>query len=492
MQSFDGPLCRLQDELVYFVREPQLRVLHIATSAELHRGVVDLCLVQELHADNRAPWFALFDPHTPSDEGWRARSARVREVHRDRLAQIEAEGEAVVGLGELSPSDGLDGFVAELLAVQRARAAWHAGAVVVLAPTRVDDASAWRDALTRLVACRELPTVRWVFVDIDHHASVELAAGLGRRAHRVSCYVDEAEAARELEDRLARMQACGESAPPYAKTGAAWPRGIEAPPVPGRPVASPEQALAAGLPAAAVHGFALAKQVTAAAAALRRGEGGRAVDEQARACALAERAGMDGEALVLRLVLAAYQVHAGRAEQALGEFETVAERAAGLDRPELAVQAWMGVGAVHAAARQPGAAARAYGYAAELGLGIEGAQEQAPQGNAHRLTTIEALRLSGQHYLEVGEVEASSHQWLRAVELGEQAATAEAQGSAAEAGFALAELCRRQGLTAQADSLTASIERWRATQAPTPASTPEPTRASTPGSAPAPTPGSMR
>jgi tetratricopeptide (TPR) repeat protein len=453
MTILERPLESLHDELKFFVRAKHVKLLRISTSADLHGAVVDLCAVQELHADNRAPWLPIPDAFVRADAGWTARLNRVRRTHLDRLDQIRRAGGSVTKLGPTPTVPGVAGFAEQLVQIQQARATWHDGVVPILAPTRVDDPTGWTAALTELVSHPDLSAARWVVVDTDSSATDQLVASLGRHARSFSCFLDEAAACRELDDRLAGMQACSASAPSYAKVGAAWPRGVEPPPRPGQSNFCPKTALAAGAPAAAVYGFPVAKLVMGAAAALRRGDTDTALQAQQEACDLAVRSGMAHESLTLRLILGSYLTYAGQSDAAIGEFEAAADAAITAERPDLAIQALMGAGAVHASAQRPELAAAAYDRAAELSSQL--------RGDAQRMLTIEALRLAGQHHLAAGDIGSATQQWLSAVQLGDMTISPNARGSAPEAGLALAELCRQRKLLRQADSLTETVRRWQ-------------------------------
>jgi hypothetical protein len=302
MESFARLVRDLSDTISWFVRAREIRVFHARTTADLRTTALRLIASGELHADNRSPWVVLEDPATAgdADNGWASRLERLRALHDARRARMAEEGEALPELPERPAAGGpLAAFGAQLAQILSARASWHEGLVVVLAPTRVDRPAALLDDLRTLVQSPSLAAVRWIIVDPDPAPLAPIASrpGVGRFL-LFDARVDEAEAARDLD----RMLDAASMAPPDisgpARVGAAWPAGVSPPPRRDRPPADPATVEALlrqegiSLPLAGARGTELARAVMRGAQAMRRGEASAAVDLQTRARDLCVEAGL--------------------------------------------------------------------------------------------------------------------------------------------------------------------------------------------------------
>ncbi|WP_437715670.1 hypothetical protein WMF45_04155 [Sorangium sp. So ce448] len=420
------------------------------TSADLRATALRLAAAQELHPENRSPFVLLEDACTAASEGWSERLERLRAQHAERKARMEQEGVRLPELPERPVIGGpLASFGAQLMQLLNARADWHEGLVVVLAPTRVERPDALCDALRVLLGASGLGAVRWILIDPEPAALEPVAGQLGEQAMRTVFLVDEAEAQRDL----ARMLDAAEAAPPDivgpARVGAAWPRGVSPPLRPGHPPADPESIDAllreegVSLPLAGSRGTELARLVLRAAQAMRRGQPVEAVQQQARARDLCVQADLAREATLMELVLGAYLVAAGDAGRAARIYVAARERAEQAGLPDLGAQAQFALGALHLRAREHAEAAVAYARGAAL------ARES---GSA--ILTIEALRLAGQAQLDVGNADAAAQSWAAAIEVADAAGAPEVKASsAAEVARALAALFRRRGLRDKAERL---------------------------------------
>lgn len=456
MESFARPMRDYLDELSWFVRASELRLLHVRTTADLRPTAVRLAAAQELHPANTSPWFVLEDPFTAEDPGWLARLERLRAQHVARRERFAEEGEHLPELrARPAASQPLAAFGAQLGQLLQARAPWHQGLVVVLAPTRVEPSHAPLDDLRTLLDSPSLAAVRWVLIEPAPAQLDALAAALGEHlALRFDYRVDDDEAQRDL----ARLLDAAEQAPPDvsgpARVGAAWPAGASPPPRKNHPPADPEAIDALlrqegiTLPLAGARGAELSRSVLRAAQALRRKQVAEAVRHQARARDLCVEADLPREAVLMELVLGAYLLAANEPGRAAEVYRSASDRAERAGLPDLGAQAHIALGALHVRAGQRADAAVAYARGAELAHEARSA-----------ILTIEALRLAGQAQLDLRNEGEALRLWTSAIEVAGAAQPAEAKASsAAEVARALAALLGKRGLR---DKAAALVERSR-------------------------------
>ena len=453
MESLARPIRELADALSWFVRARELRLFYVHTSADLRATALQLAAAQELHPENRSPFVVLEDASTAASEGWMERLERLRSQHAARKARMAQEGEPLPDLPERPAiTEPLAAFGAQLAQFLQARADWHDGLVVVLAPTRVERPAAVVDALRALLGAAALAPVRWILIDPEPPALEPLARQLGDHAMRVTFLVDEAEAQRDL----ARMLDAAEAAPPDvsgpARVGAAWPRGVSPPPRRDRPSADPEAIDALleqegiPLPLAGTRGTQLSRAVLRAAQAMRRGQPPiEAVEHQARARDLCIDAALPREATLMELVLGAYLLAAQNPGTAARTYAAASERAERAGLPDLGAQAQLALGALHLRHGERAEAAVAYARGAALAR---------QSGSA--ILTIEALRLAGQAQFDLGNEGEALRLWTMAMEMADAAPAGEVKASsAAEVARALAAVFRKRGLKDRAAALEA-------------------------------------
>jgi tetratricopeptide (TPR) repeat protein len=320
----------------------------------------------------------------------------------------------------------------------------------VLAPTVVQQVEAWDQVVTALVTRPDLGGVRWIVVDLDHDTADGLAGELGTRAMSSTCKIDDDALLRDLETHVALLEAAPAGAPGPACVGAAWPKGV-LPPTRGKGEPMPAVEVARELEAAGLSpalagdvGPKLKLHIMRGALALRRGDAARAVDEQRAASKLCAAAGLVDAALLLRMTIAGYLMHAGAPRLARDEFAAVASTAKAGRNWSLAAQALLGLGALLALERRPGEAATAYREAAQLAelAGIT-------------VLAIEAWRMTGQLALDHGSEADANTAWRRAIALADSDLPVSALSSAPQTARALAAVCRRRGRIAEAQALEA-------------------------------------
>lgn len=450
MDSFAKPLRALAEDAAWFAREKALRLLHVVTSNDLRTAVLDVVMGQEFHADNHSPFLRLEDAYRAESRGWEERALRVREQHMARREAMAKEGHDLPLLPPPPAEQGepLTDFAVLLRQVVEARCTPLQGLVVVLAPTRLEDDREWQRELRLLLDAPRLADVRWVVVELDRSSLGPIVEALGPRALSNTCQVDEGALQEELARMLDAAGGASPEAPGPAQAGAAWPRGVVPPPRKGKPNPSPAQVEAALREAGVSPGLAgeggrqLRQKLLLAAQALRQRKV-EAIRLQREARNLCLQAGLSRESVLMELMLASYLTHLGQPANALEQYETAFLRAQQEKLPQLAAQAQFAIGALHFLAKKPELAATAYVRGAECARAADVA-----------LLAIEGYRLAGQVLADLGRESLATQAWRSALAVAEKAPAEEAKASSgAETARALAALCRKHGLTAQALSL---------------------------------------
>ncbi|MBX3275017.1 MAG: hypothetical protein KF729_32430 [Sandaracinaceae bacterium] len=457
MESLAKPLRALEDDLRWFVRATELRLLHVTASPGLRGAALKVIAGMEALPANRSPFTVLEDPFLRADHGW---SSRARRMVEDWEGRVRVMAETGLELGSLSgqrPASGdpLAAFGGWLNLVLSALRPPLDGLVVVLAPTRVDDAAAFEGELVELLRRPELTRARFVVVELGEADLPRLHEELGGAALRSRCERDDAAFAQDLN---ALMRSVDPALPGPARAGAAWPRGVVVPPRPGEREPTPEQQEAVDIELAAAGvspalagaaGVRMQQYVLAGALHLREGNGPTAIDCQRQACHLAYEAGAKREALIQHLVLAGYELAAGMDADAAREYASASERAEQWDCPLEAAQAELALAVITARQRRHPEAAAHYARSAEA----------ARRADATGLA-IEGWRLAGQMAAHAGLDERAAECFGRAIELAEDAEPdVAASSSAPRAARELAERLRAKGLGVQADSLEHTANR---------------------------------
>jgi tetratricopeptide (TPR) repeat protein len=449
MESIAVPLRRLQEEGAWFARASEIKLLYVRTDATMRGAAVEMLMSLEHHADNRALFFRFDDPFADRDRGWPARVQRLE----DQLAEkIEALAPAGIELRPLAPASGaLAGaaaFGASLLRLPASLAQPLTGPLVVLAPTRVQDEAVFRDEVAALVTAPQLGHVRWIVVEADGVALLPLVERLGPASLGCVCTVDE----KQQQDDLAAAGAASVSDPVASaprtvgwRSPGAMPD-VEAPPRVGAVALPSDDALRAeGLSPAFIKGGGetLKRLVLGGALALRQGRHADAIALQARAAALCAEMEMPREQILNAHVVAGYLIAAGQRTRAREVYSKAGELATAGDFADLGAQTALALGVLDAVERRPAEAAAHYSAAGRL---AERAKIEA--------LAIECWRMAGQLALDARLESSAVECWKRALALAEPLDPDVAKlTGAAEVARALAALCRRRGLVAQAESL---------------------------------------
>ena len=461
MESIARPMRRLQQEIAWFVRAGELRLLHVTTDATLRGGALDLVMAHEHHADNRGLFLRLDDPMADVGRGWGARIQRLKEQIAEKTASLKPAGIHLRPLDEVAvPGQGRRAeFAATLLNVARVLVAPLTNVVVVMAPVRVESPELFVEDMAALIRAPQLGHVRWIVVEADGRALTPLVTGLGERALACSCLVDESAA----EDDLAAMGAAnvadlGNSGAGAAATpapGISKPRPWRAPGAmpdvepparigQSRPV-SDRDLVAAGLAPGFVNGGgeAMKRLVLGGALAMRQGKTTDALTLQARAAALCGEMHMPREQVINLHVLGGYLIAASLPDRAREIYARSGEiaRSHGLADAEASSELALGMMAM------------GEGRAAQAAKHYAAAGDLAEVAKVPPLA-IECWRMAGQLALDAKLDGSAVECWKRALAVAGELDPAVAKAtSAAEVARALAAVCRKRGLRAQADEL---------------------------------------
>jgi tetratricopeptide (TPR) repeat protein len=461
MRSISKALARLHEDGAWFARAHELRVLAIQVSADLRKPALQQLLALEFHADNFSPWVGLEDAHTVADDGWQARANRLAEDWQRRReafakegvelpalapAPAPAPGNAVGDKHRPSKQDSVAGLAPFSLTLAEELGALRAplqGLVVVLAPAVVEDPGAFEQDLTALLRSPALARCRLVLLLADDlPLPRELLEELGEAALLSDCRVDPAAFEADVEALLAS----GEGG---ALAGTARPRGVVPPRRVDDPPELPKEQRDAALRQAGIDpqymeaAPKLGGLVIGAALAMKQGKGPEAVRLQREARDLSGQLGMPQVKVICQIALASYLSGLGHPQEAVRELEEAAQtaRTHGLGVQES--QAWLSLGLVHALGKRLPQAAQAY---------VQSARVSEKSGSP--LIAIESWRLAGQLAAQQNLFSQASSAFQEAIRI---ASGADAQvaklSSAPEAARTLAVLCRKRGLTAQADAL---------------------------------------
>lgn len=446
MESIARPLRLLQQEVSWFTRAVELRLLHVRTDATLRGAVLDLVMAHESHADNRGLFLRFEDASIKPEGGWDERTRRLHALWQEKTDALASAG---IHLGSIDGhgSRGAD-FAAVLYRAKACLARPLRQIVAVIAPAQVEDGPAFLHAMNVLVTARELEHLRLIVVEVDGPAVTPLVERLGEAALACVCLVDE----REQQDDLAALGAASPNrdvAPvmplsPWQAPGAI--ADVAPPPRLGLPRrATDDELRTAGLSPKFVNGGAVAlKQlISGGALALRQGRHADAVALQARAASLCVEMELPRERVLNLHVLGCYLVAGQERPRARQVYARAGELAHKGGFAELEAQSQLALGMLEALDRRPAEAAVHYSTAGRL------AEEAKVAGLA-----IECWRMAGQLAVEARLEQSAVECWKRALRLAEPLEPKVAQlTSAAEIGRALAALCRKRGLAAQAASL---------------------------------------
>jgi len=221
---------------------------------------------------------------------------------------------------------------------------------------------------------------------------------------------------------------------------------VAPPPRPDLPRAPTDDELrAVGLSPAFVKGGgeALKRLILGGALALRQARPADAITLQARAAELCAEMEMPREQVINLQILGGYAIAAGMRDRARDVYSKSGALARKIGLADLEAQSELALGMLEGVNRRPAEAAAHYGAAGKL----------AEQAKAEPLA-IECWRMAGQLALEAKLETSAVDCWKRALRLADPLEPKLAKlTSAPEVARALAAVCRRRGLVAQAQTL---------------------------------------
>lgn len=448
--EYKRTLTALADQLGYFLRAREVRLLELVVPADLRRAALQLVVEHELHPESGHAFVAVEAPCDEKDAGWTARTRELRAHHDHRKAWMEKHAQPLPPLEPIL-AGGIAGFAQQLVAMRRALGALVDGITVVLAPRRVSDTDQWRRDLEALVTAKDLGEIRWIAASEETRLG-PLLDRLGPRAMRVELSVDERRSHEELAAMMDAAAAAPSGAHPFAIVGAAWPRGVIPPRrVRERPVSTDSDELVRSLDDGAhatlvgPGGTTLRNLIFRAALAARRDDGkDEALTTQREACAFCAERGLERELGMLSVALATYHQRFGEEREAIAVLESTAARAMQHGVLDIAATADLTRGSLLRALGAKLDALTAYRRAAVRGTGSP----------APLLVVIEARRLSAEMAQELALADVARTELEAAVQAAASGPGAEvAATTAGECARMLAQIYRSAGLPERALAL---------------------------------------
>lgn len=450
MDSLCKPLERVAEAVEHFVRTPTLKCLYVATTQILRRSVLQHITAAELYEFNTTPFFVFEAATEPGDDGWAVRSDEFRDQW-DMLREMVSPDAMDPLWPEQGPKTPLARFGLELARAAESIQQPATGLTIVLSPVWVSDAETWCRSLTVLLNERSLSRIRFIVVETDTKHGAELVETHRSLMEYVDACVDTRAITGEDRARLEAMKSVPAGATGARVGGAAGP---DLPPPRRRnqpsPLSHDQAAVKArelGIPAAYLQPDVMHRlhtMLTSAALAARDGKLSEAVRYQREARDFCIAHDMHRESIVNELVLGSYLLQSGNADKALETYRDARRRADAHNLCEQSVLAQMAVGSCLMVLGLHDEAASAYAEAGNLGI----------EGKSVALA-IESFRMCGQIAASRGHIEEAGMAFRRALAVAD-ANPHEAGGSSApEAARQLAALCRKYGMSAQADALEA-------------------------------------
>lgn len=454
MDAILNPTERLHDALNWFLAAGDLRLFYAQTSEALRLPMLSKLASVEGNQRCPRPVVILEAGVEEGDDGW---DTRTEELAVEMESARERAGKADPALvirpfpSPVPSRPPIAGFARALRTAIDCVQLPLEGLLVVLAPIVVEDASVWRETVGALVARPELAKARFVVIDPEDGPALTVAQSLGRLAEIADGRIDRNAAAAGLAAMVASMASASPGSEAARAAGLAGPR--EPPPRRIRqpaPLSAEAQvaAMAAvGLPPAYADGALMQRirlLVLEAAKAMGEGRASDAIRSQREARDLAERAGLSRESVLFEIMMGSYALQAGAPDAALRAFEAAAGRAIAARFPELAAQAFLAKGGALLVGRKTDQAAVAYAEAGKL------AADKLPA------LAIEGYRLAGSLLASLRQEQQAIAVWNRALEIaGALQPNIRGATSASEVARAVAAVCRKHGLRAQAAALEA-------------------------------------
>ncbi|HSS39757.1 MAG TPA: hypothetical protein VLT58_13405 [Polyangia bacterium] len=452
MDAILKPIERVQEAITWFLAATEQRLLYVQTSDALRVPILGKLASLEAHPRCQRAVVVLEAGVEPDDDGWATRCEELQlalDQARDRAAAADPPLE-IRPVGPLVDASTPAAAFARLLrgALDAVRPPLE-GLLVVLAPAWVNDATSWRAALGSLLPRAELARARFVVVDPEDGPARALAEQMGAHAEIADGRIDDRAAKQAMAAMVAAMASAPAGADASRAAGLAGPRELPPVRIKAPPPLTPErraQVMAeAGLPEAYAVPETMQRirlAVMQAAAAMGDGRAAEAVGLQREARDLAVTAGLVREPVLFEIMMGTYALQGGAPEHALGAFDGAARRAEERQLPELGAQALLAKGGALMTMKRFDDAAVVYAEAGRT------AGVKAPA------LAIEGYRVSGTLLASLRQEQQAIAVWQRALEIADGVPPKERKATTApEVARALATLCRKHGLRAQADAL---------------------------------------
>ncbi len=433
MESLGSPIERLLEAMASFVRTPATKLLHVDAAVRMRKGCVEAVMAHERDPANTAPFYLFEQEHTGHAPQWSERAEHARAQHAHRAERMEPNGESLAPLPQAVPAGaGQAQFAAALLQLAHGQPEGAHGMVAVLSPTTLDAPEAWHAALQPLLMDPKLAAVRFVVIETPPAPSVSIADQLRDRAAKVTVAPNASDEDRDIDSMLEDFVP---GAPPPGAAPLVTP--------PAHPSAAPAPEPTAD---SKLRGT-IAQKLVASALAMKQGRAAESVQATREARDLSAAAGLHRDAINLELMLGGQLLAAGSSKQSEAAFTRATETAAEQGKDSQVATGQFSLGATKLTRRDKQGALVCY---AEGTVAAERSGQPA--------LAIEGGRLTGSLAAELGMQAQAIAFYTKAVKLAEAAGPVAPLTSAGESARALAEMCRKRGLTDQAAKFSAQAD----------------------------------
>jgi len=424
---------RLLEAMTAFVRTPATKLLHVSAAVRTRKGCIEAVMAYERDPANTAPFYLFEQEHTGFAPQWSERAEHARAQHAHRAELMEPHGESLDPLPQgVATGTGQAQFAAALMQLAHGQPEGAHGMVVVLSPTTLDAAQAWHEGVQPLLMDPKLAAVRFVIIETPPAPTVSIADQLGDRADKVAVAPNAAAEDRDIESMLEDFVPGGP--PPGATPEVAAPQHPSAAP-PAEP--TPDSKLRS----------TIAQKLIASALAMKQGRAAESVQSTREARDLSAAAGLHRDAINLELMLGGQLLAAGSSKQSEAAFARATKTAAEQGKDSQVATGQFSMGASKMTRRDKQGALVCY---AEGTVAAERSGQPA--------LAIEGGRLTGSLAAELGMQAQAIAFYTKAVKLAEAAGPVAPLTSAGESARALAEMCRKRGLSDQAAKFSAQAD----------------------------------
>lgn len=433
MESLGSPIERLLEAMTSFVRTPATKLLHVNAAVRMRKGSVEAVMAHERDPANTAPFYLFEQEHTGHAPQWAERAEHARAQHAHRAEQMQSHGESLPPLPQAIATGASQAqFAAALMQLAHGQPEGAHGMVVVLSPSTLDAAQDWHAGVQPLLMDPKLAAVRFVIIETPPAPTAAIADQLRDRAAKVTVAPNASAEERDVESLLADFVPGGP--PPGAHPEVAPPP---------HPSAAPEPEPTAD---SKLRGT-IAEKLVASALAMKQGRAAEAVQSTREARDLSAAAGLHRDAINLELMLGGQLLAAGSPKQSEAAFARATKTAGEQGKDSQVATGQFSLGASKLTRRDKQGALVCY---AEGTVAAERSGQPA--------LAIEGGRLTGSLAAELGMQAQAIAFYTKAVKLAETAGPVAPLTSAGESARALAEMCRKRGLSDQAAKFSAQAD----------------------------------